>query len=238
MGGVLQGVDRLTREPIDASGGWVDVWYDWTPKTHSHVGYSIDDPDDKDLTSGRSYNQFIFGNVTYDVTKEFAGGGSEPVDDVVGRPERWGHGTGGSAGAVYVLRVGIGDWLGFGFRFGGRGRGGQRGRRGPPQRKLSSALTKTPDPFFSPSSLLIVLPPHNAETFPDGQRFLVKAFGACAAPRILAREIPSKRGYKESLLPGAPFRIAKRPFTDPAMCNLVGGLGFVDNLGDKTGHVT
>lgn len=71
MGGVLQGIDRGTHEAIGSRGGWVDVWYDWVPKKlHSHVGYSIDDPVDSDLTAGRRYNHFIFGNLTYDVTKD------------------------------------------------------------------------------------------------------------------------------------------------------------------------
>ncbi len=71
MGGVLQGIDRGTHEAIRSRGGWVDVWYDWVPnKLHSHVGYSIDDPVDSDLTAGRRYNHFIFGNLTYDVTED------------------------------------------------------------------------------------------------------------------------------------------------------------------------
>jgi hypothetical protein len=47
------------------------VWYDWTERWHSHAGYSIDDPIDADITSGRIYNAFIFANLTYDVTKKF-----------------------------------------------------------------------------------------------------------------------------------------------------------------------
>lgn len=69
MGGALQGVDRITRDPIESTGGWVDVYYNWTPTVHSHVGYCIDDPLNSDLTSGRTYNQAIFGNVLWDMTK-------------------------------------------------------------------------------------------------------------------------------------------------------------------------
>jgi hypothetical protein len=69
MGGILQGIDRGTRRGIRSRGGWVDVGYNWTEQLRSHVGYSIDDPIDSDLTSGRTYNHFIFSNVTYDVTK-------------------------------------------------------------------------------------------------------------------------------------------------------------------------
>lgn len=77
LGGILQGIDMGTpttpgtREPIRSTGGWVDVWYDWTPRLHSHVGYSIDDPVDADVTVGRIYNSFWFANVSYDVTSKF-----------------------------------------------------------------------------------------------------------------------------------------------------------------------
>ncbi|HUT94259.1 MAG TPA: hypothetical protein VMY37_32670 [Thermoguttaceae bacterium] len=71
QGGVLQGVNTVTAEPIRATGGWVDLWYDWTPLLHSHVGYGIDDPVDRDVTDGRIYNHFVFANISYDLTKDF-----------------------------------------------------------------------------------------------------------------------------------------------------------------------
>lgn len=69
MGGVLQGIDRNTRRAIRSTGGWFDVGYKWTDQVHTHAGYSIDDPINGDLTTGRTYNHFIFGNVMYDMTK-------------------------------------------------------------------------------------------------------------------------------------------------------------------------
>jgi hypothetical protein len=71
MGGVLQGIDRETHRAIRSRGGWFDFGYRWTDQWHTHAGYSIDDPINGDLTSGRTYNHFIFGNVMYDVTKNF-----------------------------------------------------------------------------------------------------------------------------------------------------------------------
>jgi hypothetical protein len=56
---------------IRSRGGWVDVWYDWTPRLHSHTGYSIDNPYYEDVTSGRVYNAFYFANISYDVTPKF-----------------------------------------------------------------------------------------------------------------------------------------------------------------------
>lgn len=71
MGGILQGIDRNTQEGIRSTGGWVDLWYDWRPDLHSHLGYSIDDPLNSDVTVGRIYNDFWFANVVYDFTKAF-----------------------------------------------------------------------------------------------------------------------------------------------------------------------
>jgi hypothetical protein len=73
LGGIGQGIDPATLCTIHSTGGWGEFWYDWLPCLHSHVGYSLDDPDNADLhTAGeRTYNQFFFGNVIYDLTQQF-----------------------------------------------------------------------------------------------------------------------------------------------------------------------
>jgi len=71
LGGILQGINRFTLEGIHSTGGWGEIWYDWSPRCHSHVGYSIDDPWNQDVTVGRIYNDFIFANLFYDVTPKF-----------------------------------------------------------------------------------------------------------------------------------------------------------------------
>jgi len=73
LGGVGQGIDPVTFQGIHSTGGWCEMWYDWTPCSHSHFGYSLDDPKDEDLhlSSERSYNQFYYGNFSYDLTKQF-----------------------------------------------------------------------------------------------------------------------------------------------------------------------
>jgi hypothetical protein len=73
FGGIGQGIDPTTGGTIRDAGGWFEVWYDWTPRLHSHVGYSVDEPNQHDLrTFGeRTYNQFYFGNLLYDFTKNF-----------------------------------------------------------------------------------------------------------------------------------------------------------------------
>jgi hypothetical protein len=72
LGGIGQGIDATTREPIRDCGGWVEVWYDWTDVLHTHAGYSIDDPNNADLstTGERSFNQVFWGNISYDVTSK------------------------------------------------------------------------------------------------------------------------------------------------------------------------
>jgi hypothetical protein len=85
LGGIGQGLDTAGPatptlpagvEPfgeIHSTGGWCEAWYDWTPRLHSHVGYSLDDPNNNDLHAAgeRTYNQFFWSNVIYDVTKSF-----------------------------------------------------------------------------------------------------------------------------------------------------------------------
>jgi hypothetical protein len=73
LGGIGQGINPTTFEPIRSRGGWGEFWYDWTPRLHSHVGYSLDDPNDVDanFVGGKTYNQFFFGNLIFDLTKQF-----------------------------------------------------------------------------------------------------------------------------------------------------------------------
>lgn len=73
LGGIGQGINPYTLNTIRDAGCWGEIWYDWTPCLHSHVGYSVDQPDAVDVafTGARTYNQFYFGNLIYDVTKSF-----------------------------------------------------------------------------------------------------------------------------------------------------------------------
>ncbi len=71
LGGIGQGVDLYSRRSIRSYGGWIDLWYDWTDRLHMHVGWGLDDPLNEDFLVGRTYNQFIFINFAYDITKQF-----------------------------------------------------------------------------------------------------------------------------------------------------------------------
>ncbi len=76
LGGIGQGIDSTTFNAIRSNGGWIELWYDFTPQLHARVGYSIDDPVDGDLTNGtgRIFNQFYYANLSYDFTKNFMTG--------------------------------------------------------------------------------------------------------------------------------------------------------------------
>jgi len=74
LGGVVQGVNRTTRRGIQSTGGWCEVWYDITPRLHSHVGCGLDDPRNADVTAGRTYNDFVFINGIFDVTDKLSVG--------------------------------------------------------------------------------------------------------------------------------------------------------------------
>ncbi|MBN2473714.1 MAG: hypothetical protein JXB62_03850 [Pirellulales bacterium] len=74
LGGIVQGIDVPGQRPIRSTGGWMEIWYDLTSDLHTHVGYTIDDPDDNDVSAGgngRTYNHAYWGNIVYDVTDSF-----------------------------------------------------------------------------------------------------------------------------------------------------------------------
>ncbi len=72
LGGIGQGLNPVTLLPIRSRGGWVETWYKWTPALSSHAGYLLDDPVNGDLAPGQKcYNQFFFGNLAYNFTKQF-----------------------------------------------------------------------------------------------------------------------------------------------------------------------
>jgi hypothetical protein len=71
-GGILQTVNSVTFESIEATGGWGEVYYYCHPCVHTHMGYGIDNPNDADLAPTQvSRNDTIFGNVIWDVTQSF-----------------------------------------------------------------------------------------------------------------------------------------------------------------------
>lgn len=74
FGGIGQGVCPCVRVPIHSRGGWGELWYDWTPRLHTHAGYGLDDPRDNDFLFGRTYNQFFFANVLVDVSERLSTG--------------------------------------------------------------------------------------------------------------------------------------------------------------------
>lgn len=61
-------VDNGNFSPVRSTGGWGDVYLNWTPCLHSHIGYAIDDPLNSTLTAGLpTRNEVAFANVIWDV---------------------------------------------------------------------------------------------------------------------------------------------------------------------------
>ena len=68
-GGIGQGVNMVRSRAVAAKGGWAQVLYDPTDTLCFGLGYSMDDPDDGDLSPGmRAKNQQGFVNGFYKLT--------------------------------------------------------------------------------------------------------------------------------------------------------------------------
>lgn len=60
-GGIGQGVNVAMDTEVEAIGGWAQLLWDPTEKVAMGLGYSVDDPDDEDLSAGmRSKNEQVF----------------------------------------------------------------------------------------------------------------------------------------------------------------------------------
>ena len=72
-GGIGQGVNMTLGQAIAAKGGWAQLLWDPTEKIAVALGYSVDDPDDEDLSpTNRSKNSMILANVAYKFTPAVA----------------------------------------------------------------------------------------------------------------------------------------------------------------------
>ncbi len=74
LGGIGQGICPGYRSTIRSSGGWIDATYKLTDRWRVVVGYGLDDPLNSDIQYGRTYNQFIFANTSFDITKSLVTG--------------------------------------------------------------------------------------------------------------------------------------------------------------------
>jgi hypothetical protein len=78
-GGVLQSINldsrpqgNSTLRAIRSTGGWLETFVYWTPCLHSHVGFGIDDPLDRDVAiTQRTQNSTFFANAIWDVNQTF-----------------------------------------------------------------------------------------------------------------------------------------------------------------------
>lgn len=69
-GSILQTTNTATFESIRSAGAWGEFWYYLNPCVHTHLGYGIDDPLDRD-TDGPLRNTTFFANILWDVNKSF-----------------------------------------------------------------------------------------------------------------------------------------------------------------------
>ncbi len=74
--GILQNINIDTLEGIRSSGAWIETFLYWTPCLHSHVGYGIDDPIDRDVANsltalGRVRNSTYYSNLLWDLNQTF-----------------------------------------------------------------------------------------------------------------------------------------------------------------------
>jgi hypothetical protein len=71
--GILQNVNSATFTGVHTTGGWLELYYYICPdRLHTHVGYGIDDPLDRDLALGQPVrNETYFANLIWEVTKYF-----------------------------------------------------------------------------------------------------------------------------------------------------------------------
>lgn len=84
IGGINQGVDLYRRDALGASGGWLALHTDWTPKFATNVGYGMEKLDDDDLVgtsvasngfaTARTRNELYFANFMYNWTPQFMTG--------------------------------------------------------------------------------------------------------------------------------------------------------------------
>jgi hypothetical protein len=74
LGGIVQGVCPCQRTPIRSYGGWMETRYDVTSNIHTHAGFGIDNPIDRDSLIGRTNNQVVYANVFLDVTERLITG--------------------------------------------------------------------------------------------------------------------------------------------------------------------
>jgi hypothetical protein len=71
--GILQNINAATFAGVHASGGWVEMYYYICPETwHTHIGYGVDDPLDRNLAPGQPVrNETYFANLIWDPNKYF-----------------------------------------------------------------------------------------------------------------------------------------------------------------------
>lgn len=67
-GAILQNINFDTLQGIRSRGGWFEVYAYLTPRLHTHHGFGLDDPLDRDVSpTERTYNSTYFSNLIWDI---------------------------------------------------------------------------------------------------------------------------------------------------------------------------
>lgn len=74
LAGIGQGVCPCNRQAIRSRGGWCELWYEPADRVRLHLGAGLDDPIDRDLLFGRTYNHVLYLNGLLDVTPQLTMG--------------------------------------------------------------------------------------------------------------------------------------------------------------------
>ncbi|HLP60490.1 MAG TPA: hypothetical protein VK186_16740 [Candidatus Deferrimicrobium sp.] len=91
MGGIIQNVNPVTGKEIKANGFYINAVVNLSQKLQLSLGYSMDDPDDANLTTGsRSKNTSIFGNflVAFSPSIKVGFEVSDWITDYLNRPQQ------------------------------------------------------------------------------------------------------------------------------------------------------
>ncbi|MCU0288535.1 MAG: hypothetical protein MUF15_19345 [Acidobacteria bacterium] len=91
MGGIIQSINATTGQEVKANGFYVNAVVNPSPKLQLSLGYSMDDPEDADLTTGsRSKNTSFFGNFLITLSPSIKVGFevSDWITDYLSRPQQ------------------------------------------------------------------------------------------------------------------------------------------------------
>jgi hypothetical protein len=95
-------------QPVQSTGGWFEVWFDWTPECHSRFGIGIDDPANQD--GYFSQRHLLFSSLSIDLTDQLKIGCDVACRARLDHDHRVGEIPGDALRAAPDYRLAI-DWM-------------------------------------------------------------------------------------------------------------------------------